>query len=113
MTTTPNFDDVQHFTKQQIEAATAATTNLTKGVQDILSEASDYSRKAVAASSAMFEKLMGAKSVESAVQIQSEFAKSAYEGLVAQSSKFSDLYAKLAAEAFKPVERAFSAASGK
>lgn len=110
MTMTPNFDEVQKFGKQQFDAAAAATTNFAKGLQDIAAEAGDYSRKAVAANSAALEKMLGAKTVESAFQIQAEFVKSAYEGFVAQSTKFGDLYSKLASEAFKPVEKAFAAA---
>ncbi len=56
----------------------------------------------------MFEKLLGARSVEAAVQIQSEYAKQAYEGFVAQASKFSELYAKVASDALKPVTSAYA-----
>ena len=73
----------------------------------------DYSKKAFAASSAVVEKLLGAKSVETAIQIQTEYAKSAYEGFVAQASKINEIYVKLATEAFKPVETAFAEAQGK
>jgi hypothetical protein len=50
------------------------------------------------------EKLLGAKSLDSAVQIQTDYAKSSYETLVAQATKFGELYTSLAKEAFKPVE---------
>jgi hypothetical protein len=104
MTTTPNFEEIQKFGKQQIEAVTAKSASLTKGLQEIASESSEYSKKAFAASSAVVEKLLGAKSVETAIQIQSEFAKSAYEGFVAQATKINALCTKLATEAFKPSE---------
>ena len=57
----------------------------------------------------MLEKLLGAKSLESAVQIQSDFTKQSYEGFVAQASKVSELYAKVAADALKPVTTAYAA----
>ena len=53
-------------------------------MQDIAAESTDYSKKTFAAGTAMFEKLLGARSVESAIQIQTEFAKQAYEGFVAR-----------------------------
>lgn len=106
MTTAPNFEEIQKFGKQQIEAVTARTTLFAKGLQEIGAEATDYSKNAFAASSAVVEKLLGAKTVESAIQIQTDFAKSAYEGFVAQATKISELYTKLAKEAFKPVETA-------
>jgi len=56
---------------------------------------------------------MGAKSVETAIQIQTDFAKAAYEGFVAQASKINQLCMKLATEAFKPVETAFAVSQAK
>jgi hypothetical protein len=111
--TTPNFEDFQKFSKQQLDTLNAATSSLAKGLQEIAAESSDYSKKAFAANSTVVEKLLGAKSVESAVQIQTEYAKSAYEGLVAQATKINEIYVKLATEAFKPVEAAFTKAQGK
>ena len=112
MTTTPNFEDFQKFSKQQLEAMTAATTTFSKGLQELAAESTDYSKKAFAASSAVVEKLLGAKNMESAMQIQTEYAKSAYDTFVAQATKMSEIYAKLAAEAMKPVSSAWTAAQG-
>ena len=36
--TTPTFDEFQKFSKEQLEAFTAASTTLSKGLQDIASE---------------------------------------------------------------------------
>jgi hypothetical protein len=108
MTNAPNIEDMQNFSKRQLEALTAASATWTKGIQEIASESTDYSKKAFAASTAVFEKLLGARSVEAAVQIQSEYAKQAYEGFVAQASKFSELYAKVASDALKPVTSAYT-----
>ena len=105
---TPTFDDFQKFSKDQLEAFTAASATLTKGLQDIAAESTDYSKKAFAASSAMWEKLLGARSVESAVQIQTEFAKQAYEGFVAQATRVSELYTRVASDALKPVTTAYA-----
>lgn len=105
---TPTFDDFQKFSKDQFEAFTAASATLSKGLQDIAAESTDYSKKAFAANSAVWEKLLGARSVESAVQIQSEFAKQAYEGFVAQATKVTELYARVASDALKPVTAAYA-----
>ena len=113
MTTTPKFEDFQKFSKGQLEAVTAVATTVTKGLQEIATESTDYSKKAFAANSAVVEKLLGAKSVETAIQIQTEFAKSAYEGFVAQSTKMNEMLVKLAGEAFKPVQSAFAAVQAK
>jgi hypothetical protein len=105
---TPTFEDFQKFSREQLEAFTAASTTFSKGLQDIAAESSDYSKKAFAASTAMYEKLLGARSVESAVQIQTEFAKEAYEGFVAQATRVSELYTRVASDALKPVTSAYA-----
>ena len=64
MAATPTLEDFQKFSKDQLEAFTAASTTLSKGLQDIASESTDYSKKAFAAGTAMYEKLLGARSVE-------------------------------------------------
>jgi hypothetical protein len=106
--TTPSFEDFQKFSKEQLEALTAATSTLSKGLQDIAAESTDYSKKAFAAGSAMFEKLLGARTVESAMHIQTEYAKQAYEGFVAQATKVSELYTRVASDALKPVTSAYA-----
>jgi len=113
MTTTPTFEDFQKFNKQQIEAFTASTAVLSKGIQEIASESTEYSKKTFSSASAVFEKLLGAKTIESAIQIQTDFAKSSYEGFVAQATKMGDLVAKVATEAFKPVSAVLTPAQGK
>jgi phasin family protein len=99
-----NMEDLQKYSKDQMESATAAATAVSKGVQQIAAEATDFSKKSLESSSAFMEKLLGAKSLDSAVQIQTDYAKSSYETLVAQATKFGELYTSLAKEAFKPVE---------
>ena len=105
---TPTLEDFQKFSKDHIEAFTAASTTFSKGLQDIATESGDYSKKAFAAGAAMYEKLLGARSVETAIQIQTEFAKEAYEGFVAQATKVSELYTRVASDALKPVTTAYA-----
>jgi len=111
--TTPTFEEFQNFSKQQLDVVNSATASVAKGLQEIAAESSDYSKKAFASSSAAVEKLFGARSVETAVQIQTDYAKSTYDGLVAQANKINEIYVRLATEAFKPVEAAFAKFQGK
>jgi hypothetical protein len=109
---TPNFDEFQKFGKEQLEAASSVAASLAKGLQTIAAETSDYSKKSLENNSAYVEKLLGATSIDTAIQIQSEYAKSAYEGFVAQATKIGELYTVLARETFKPVETAFAKVQG-
>ena len=64
----------------------------------------DYTKKSFEDGTAALEKLMGAKTIEKAIEVQSEFFKSAYEGFVAEATKLGDMYSDLAKETYKPVE---------
>ena len=79
---------------------------MSKGAQTIAVETADYAKKSFEQGTATLEKLVGAKSLDTAIQLQSEFAKSQFEGFLAQSNKVGEIYKDIAKEAFKPVEAA-------
>ena len=100
------FDNVQLFGKHQFEAASAATTALTKGWQGIAAETADYSKKSFEKSRALAEKLIGIKKLDEAITLQTEFARSSYEDFLAEATKIGELYSAMTKEVFKPVETA-------
>jgi len=104
-----NFPDIKAFGAAPFEAFTAATASSTKGLQAIAAETTDYAKKSFEKSRAHFEKLIGVKKIDEAIQLQSDFAKSAYEDFVAQATKIGEIYSSLAKEALKPITVASSA----
>ena len=98
-----NFPDIKAFSTAPFEAFTAATASSTKGLQTIAAETTDYSKKSFEKTRAHFEKLIGVKKIDEAIQLQSDFAKSAYADFVAHATKIGELYSSLTAEAFKPI----------
>ena len=58
MATTPNFADLQDFSKKQLEAIASASSLWTKGMHHLAAELTDYSKKAFETGSATFEKLL-------------------------------------------------------
>lgn len=107
------FEDVQKLGKENMDVAMKSIGVLSKGFQAIAVEVADYSKKSFEEGSATLEKLLGAKSLEKAIEIQSEYAKSAYEGFVAGATRIGELYADLAKETYKPFETAVTKATGK
>jgi phasin family protein len=99
-----NFEDIQKLGKENIDTCMKQFGTVSKGWQTIASEVADYSKKSFEDGSAALEKLLGAKTLEKAIEVQSEFAKSAYEGFVAQATKMGELYTDLAKESYKPLE---------
>jgi hypothetical protein len=103
-----NLDSVTLLGKEQFEAVSAAAAAVTKGWQSIAAETTDYSKKSFEKSRILAEKLIGVKKIDEAIQLQSEYAKSAYEDFVAEATKLGELYSSIAKEVFKPVEAAAS-----
>jgi hypothetical protein len=108
-----NFDDVQKVNKDNLDIAMKSFGAVSKGMQAIAVEVADYSKKSFEDSSAAFEKLLGAKSLEKAIEIQSDYAKSAYEGFVAGATRIGELYSDIAKETYKPFEVAVGKVNGK
>lgn len=108
-----NFDEVQGFGKENVDVALKSFGAASKGVQAIATEMADYSRKAFEDGAAAFEKMLGVKSVEKAIELQQSYFKDAYEGFVSKATKVSELYADLAKEAYKPYEGLFGKATTK
>ncbi|MGB7098724.1 MAG: phasin family protein [Xanthobacteraceae bacterium] len=107
-----NTEQMQKMGKDSMDMAMASFGALSKNAQAIATEVADYSKKSFEGSAAAWEKLMGAKSLEKAMEVQSEYLKSSYEDFVAQSTKLSELYTDLAKQAYKPFEGVMAKASG-
>jgi phasin family protein len=99
-------DEIQKFGKDSMDVAMTTFGAWSKGAQAIVAEMVDYSKKSAEGSAAAWEKLLGAKSPEKAMEVQTEYFKSAYEGFVAEATKLSEMYSDLAKEAYKPFEGA-------
>ncbi|MBI1867348.1 MAG: phasin family protein [Methylocystis sp.] len=98
-----NFPEIKAFGTAPFEAFATATASSTKSLQAIAAETTDYSKKSFEKSRVLFEKLIGVKKIDEAIQLQSDFATSAYEDFLAQATKIGEMYSSLAKEAFKPI----------
>ena len=97
-------EDIQQYGKEQYETAVASATTMQNGIQAIASAYGDYTKKSFEDTKSYVEKLSGVKSMDKAIEVQTEFAKSAYETFVAESQKIAGLYTDLAKQTFKPLE---------
>ena len=98
------FETIQKLGQDNADATLKALGAVSQGVQAIAVEAGDFMKKSFEQSTATFEKLAGVRSLDKAVEIQTEYLKTAYEGLVAQSTKVGQLYAGVANDAFRPYQ---------
>lgn len=71
-------------------------------LQTIATAYGDYTKKTLDEARSFVEKLIGARSLDKAIAIQSEFAQHAFQNLVADTQKIYGLYGELAKQTFKP-----------
>jgi len=90
--------------KNNLDATMKSFGALSKSSQVIAAEMADYSKKSFEDGTKALEKMFGAKTVEQAIEIQTDFAKTAYESYIAQVTKIGELYTNLAKETYKSFE---------
>ncbi|MFY9699750.1 MAG: phasin family protein [Rhodoplanes sp.] len=95
-------DDLTKY--NNMDTAMRSLTVISKGVQELASGAADYSKKSVEQSTEALEKMLAARSLEKAMEIQSDYIKAAYESFIAESNRVSELCADVAKEVYKPFE---------
>ena len=106
-------EEMQKYGKDSMETMMSSFGAWSKSAQAIAVELTDFSKKSLEGSAAAWERLMGAKTLEKAMEVQSDYLKSSYEDFVAEATKISELYAGLAKEAYKPFEGALAKAGMK
>jgi hypothetical protein len=65
----------------------------------------DYTTRSFEEGVSFVGKLMGVRSFDKAIEVQTEFARQAYANFFAQSQRICELYGELAKQAFRPWER--------
>src|SRR3979490_2059679 len=86
--------------------AGAPADNLAISIATIANAYGDYTKKSFQEGASFIDKLMGVRSLDKAIEIQTDFARQAYENFVAESQKICGLYSQLARQIFKPWEGA-------
>ena len=84
--------------------AGAAPAAAPVSLQTIANAYGDYTRRSLEETRSFVEKLKGAKSIDKAVEVQTEFAHHAFEIFVAESRKIYGLHKELARQTLKPLE---------
>src|SRR3984893_5760214 len=97
-------EDIQQYGKEHFETVVASATTLQNGFQAIASAYGDYTKRSFEDTKSFVEKLSSVKSLDKAMEVQTEYAKSAYETFIAESQKIAGLYTDVAKQTFKPFE---------
>ena len=99
-----NVEQIQQATKDIGDTATASAHTFATSLQTIASAHADFAKKLMQHSSEFISQLTSVKEPAKLMELQSEYAKNAYETFVAESKKISELYAELFKQMTKPLE---------
>ncbi len=107
---TKGYEQVAAFGKENVEAAVAGAAAATKGIEALNAELMDFAKGAMAEQMAAFGKFMSVKTPQDMIELQNEFTKTSFDAVVARSTKIGEMTAKVANEAFAPVNDRATAA---
>lgn len=99
-----NVEEFQKLSKDNMDLAMRSFGTLSRNFQSIALDTADYTKKSFEEGTAAFEKLLAAKSVDKAFEVQADYARSAYEGFVTHATKLGEYYVDMTKDAYKPFE---------
>jgi hypothetical protein len=91
--------------KSDFETVSRSFAEANRGFQAIAAEVTNYSRKSVEDVLKAWEQLLGARSFTDAVDIQTRYARRAFDTYISELTKLTDLYLDLTYTTSKPMEQ--------
>jgi phasin family protein len=106
-------EELADFQKGNLEAIVASAKVAAKGFETMGQDAAELGRKNFESAQAALKSFAAAKSPTDFFKLQSDYAKSAFESLVAQTSKNTEASLKLAGDVFQPLSSRIAVAAEK
>ena len=103
--------DSTEFNKANIEAFVESAKIAAKGMQTVAQNAAEFGRKNFEATSTMVKAAAAVKSPTDLFKLQGDFARSQFDGVVAEMSKSSEFTLKLVGEIFQPIQSRYAVAA--
>jgi hypothetical protein len=98
--------EYQKAAETGLDAASRSFGEANKGFQALAAEMMNYSKLAFDDAIRTWEQLIGVRSLEQAMQIQSDYAKRVYENHMAELKKLGEMCVGMVRDTTKPVEDA-------
>ncbi len=95
--------DISVLSTKNFEAAVASVSAAAKGAEMLGTRTFAYSKKAVEDQVAAARTITGAKSVQEALELQTAYAKSAFEGYVSEMTKIGEAFTVAMRESLQPL----------
>ena len=104
-------EELTDLTRGNVEAIVASSKVAARGVETLSQEAAEFGRKSFEEASTAVRTFAEVRSATDFFRLQSEFAKTQFDSMVAESSKMSEAVIKLAGEVIEPITSRYSVAA--
>lgn len=107
------FEDMVAFNKDNLEAVVESSKIAAKGAETLGQGAADYAKRSFEHATQVMQTLSSVKSPTEFMKLQSDFARSAFDSMVAQTSRSTEHMMKLAGEIAQPLSNRVAVAAEK
>ncbi len=97
------FADMNEFGKGNVEALVESSKIAAKGIETMGQDAADYARKSFEGATAAMRSMASVKSPAEFMKLQSDYVRSTFDSLVAETSKTTETVLKLAGDVAQPL----------
>ena len=104
-----SLDEVNTYSKKNLEAVMASVTAATKGAEALGAQAMAFSKSSMEAQVSAAKSLAGAKSVQEVVELQTAFAKTALETYMAEVGRMSQIMTASMKDSMSPINERVTA----
>jgi phasin family protein len=94
-------EEYQKAAASGLEATSRSAAEINRGFQSIAAELTDYSKKTLEDLFQTWEQLLRARTPSDVIDVQTRYAKKAYETHISRMSRLAELYAELTRNATK------------
>ena len=110
---TKAFDELNDFAKGNVEAVVESSKIAAKGFETFGQDAAEYGRKSFESATAALKSFAAVKSPTELFKLQSDYVRSAFDSLVAETSKNTESLLKLAGDIAQPLSNRAAVAAEK
>jgi phasin family protein len=103
------YDEATSLGQENVDAYVMCGTVFAQGVESMGKELMSFAQSAVEANVATTKALFGATTVRELIDLQTEFQRSRFDSLIAESAKLTELSMALASDTFEPIQARLNA----
>jgi len=103
--------EMTDLTRGNVEAIVASSKVAARGIETLSQEVAEYGRRSFEEASAAVKNIAEVRSATDFFRLQSDYARTAFDSMIAESSKMSEAMMKLAGEVAEPITSRYSVAA--